>query len=662
MKLKANILTAFLASVLLFLSACASPFEPTPPEKEVLHYIVDINNNISNGTVRALPGGGIPGTEISLRVNPAYGYVLASRGLTIGAAATDTQTFNMPNAHVIVNAVFVTAPPGISAVHIEEPRNGYVSAVPQSGPPGTEVTLRIRPDPGYGLKAGSLKINGASIETLPAYDPGKPFSFILGGQHIRVTSEFETKDDGDLVSSGEQALAVRDFDGAAAYFEAAYAKNKDNPRAIFYSSLGKLSSIVVSTNVRNIMINRVGHSIFPSNLNSLFSYDWMALYLVNPGAAPEDEVMVHRPSIGQPGNFVIEPLYQKAMQGSSKSTLMLYQVQCFAQLIYRNPNGWNDLIDDSLKYFWGNEFEAAASRAATLPYGQRIALSAEIIEALHLDGYMLPGETFGREELDALFGALRMVKGATEWLGAYDLETDASFFSFDYTEDLGFYLNETVMKLNTRMADQDINLLMKILPLKNFFLKDRKNGRMIGAKKDLIDGANALASAWDYYHRPGSPVSPGLLAKIDEYPWIGGGINQFKTALNTGGTFYFPTEKPRAGDSWVTASSARYGLNMDRVFIPGLLELGKLLVTDRSKKAPQFYGFASPSAPNGVALTSREQFSQYTYYGLALNAAALNSVFDKGFTQYQERVWLQDVFPFCAPFPSGREIYDWYQK
>jgi hypothetical protein len=662
MKLKANILTTYLVCLLLFLSSCGSPFEPVPPEKEVLYYSVDVHNNISNGTIRAVPDRGVPGTEISLRVNPAYGYVLGTRGLIIGGAATDNQTFDMPGTNVIVNAVFVSAPPGISAVHIEEPRNGYVSAVPQSGPPGAEVELRIRPDAGYGLKAGSLKINGASIETLAGYDSDKPFAFILGGQHVSVTAEFENKGDSDLVSIGEQALAAGDFDGAAAYFEAAYAKNRDNPRAIFYSSLGKLFSIVVSTDVRNIMINRVGHSVWPGSLNTLFSYDWMTLYLENPGAEPEDEVMVRRPSIGQPGNFVIEPLYAKAMQGSSKATLMLYEVQCFAQLIYKNPNGWNDLVDDSLRDFLGNEFESAARRAATLPYGQRIALSEDIIEALNLDGYMLPGETLGREELDALFGAFRLVKGATEWLGAYDLETDTSFFSFDYTEDLGFFLNETVTKFNARMADQDVNLLMKILPLKNFFLKDRRNGRMARAKRDLTDGAEALATAWDYYHRPGSPVSPGLLAKIDEYPWIGGGINQLKTALDTGGTFYFPTEKPRAGDNWVTASSARYGVNMDKVFTPGLLDIDKLLITDKGKKAPQIYGFASPSAPNGVALTSREQFSQYVYYGFALNANTLNSVFDKGFTQYQDRVWLQDVFSFCAPFPLGREIYDWYQK
>ncbi len=134
----------------------------------------------------------------------------------------------------------------------------------------------------------------------------------------------------------------------AAYFEAAYTKNKDNPKAIFYSSIGKLLSIVVSTEVRNIMLNRVGHSVFPGNLNTLFSNEWISLFLENPGAAPEDEVMVRRPSIGMPGNFVIEDLYRKAMQGSSKATLMLYEIECFAQMIYMNPNGWNDLIDESL--------------------------------------------------------------------------------------------------------------------------------------------------------------------------------------------------------------------------------------------------------------------------------------------------------------------------
>ncbi|HCC37882.1 MAG TPA: hypothetical protein DEQ14_09845 [Treponema sp.] len=661
MKLKANILMVHLACLLLFLSSCSSPFELVPPEKEVIHYVVNIYGN-SYGTVRAVPDKGVPGTQISLHINPAYGHVLAAKGLIIGGAATENLTFNMPRSNVIVNAVFVSAPSGTKAVHIEEPSNGYISASPQSGPPGTEVELKIRPDAGYGLKAGSLKINGTSIEMFSGYDADKPFTFVLGGEHVTVKAEFESKGDSDLVNSGEWALVAGDFDGAAAYFEAAYTKNKDNPKAIFYSSIGKLLSIVVSTDVRNIMLNRVGHSVFPGNLNTLFSNEWTSLFLENPGAAPEDEVMVRRPSIGMPGNFVIEDLYRKAMQGSSKATLMLYEVECFAQMIYMNPNGWNDLIDESLRYFWGNEFEAAARRAATLPYGQRIPLSEDIIKAVKLDGYMQPGETLGREELDALFGALRMVKGTTEWLGAYDLETDTSFFSFDYTEDLGFFLNETLARLDARMAGQDINLLMKVLPLKNFFLKDRKNGRMTGARKNLTDGANALASAWNYYHQPDSPVSHGLLDKFDEYPWIGEGINQLKTALINKGTFYFPTEKLEAGDNWVAASNAEYGVNMDKVFIPGLLALDKLLITDKDKKSPQIYGFANASAPNGVALTSREEFSPYSYFGFALNADTLNTVFDKGFTQYQDKVWLQDIFSFCVPFLCGKEIYDWYQK
>ncbi len=84
-------------------------------------YTVAIDPNIQNGNVIASPTSGEEGTTITLTVEPAEGYVLASLSYTAEGSATPVaivgNTFDMPAANVTVTAVFEGAVARIGDVY-----------------------------------------------------------------------------------------------------------------------------------------------------------------------------------------------------------------------------------------------------------------------------------------------------------------------------------------------------------------------------------------------------------------------------------------------------------------------------------------------------------------------------------------------------------------
>jgi len=82
----------------------------------------------------------------------------------------------------------------------------------------------------------------------------------------------------ELLNDGLTALEDKNYDAAIKAFEDAYNKDKNNQTAIVYSTLGRLASIAVDTNVKELMKNRLGIKNYPGTIDALISPDWMETY------------------------------------------------------------------------------------------------------------------------------------------------------------------------------------------------------------------------------------------------------------------------------------------------------------------------------------------------------------------------------------------------
>ena len=274
-------LTASLFAALLFVS-CPTPEDPAKTEDSI--YTVTIGT-LQKGSIMANPEKGTEGTEIKLYLYPSEGYEYVPGSLKydetpISDSGSQPYTFNLPAKNVTVTAAFEALPDGTYSVSIEPSVNGIITANPQNGSAGAEITLTFSPVAGYGLKADSLKItynNGGSPVT-PFESSLTGAKFIMPAAHVKVSAEFEQKSATDLIKVGTDALAENKFDTAIDAFEAAWQGNKNDPQAIVYSSLGKLAAIAKNQNVRSLMSDRLGIKNYPGTIDGLLNPDWLETY------------------------------------------------------------------------------------------------------------------------------------------------------------------------------------------------------------------------------------------------------------------------------------------------------------------------------------------------------------------------------------------------
>jgi formylglycine-generating enzyme required for sulfatase activity len=167
-------------------------FEALPPG----YYTVQ-NELVPNGHITPLPSFGKPQTTVYLWVTPDPGYILQPNSLNYkifpGMAAIpvdDTKrTFDLPADHVRVSGTFEKVPGNNYTLRVEPTPNGRISISPAYRPSGDTVTVTVSPDPGYRLKAGSLRyegVNGASGTI------GGNNQFIMPADHLTLYGEFES--------------------------------------------------------------------------------------------------------------------------------------------------------------------------------------------------------------------------------------------------------------------------------------------------------------------------------------------------------------------------------------------------------------------------------------------------------------------------------------
>jgi hypothetical protein len=121
-------------------------------------YTINIDSNITGGTIAASPATATMGEEITLTVTPNEGYNLKT--LTVKDAAGNEISvtngkFTMPAGNVTVSAEF--AKTAYTVTISEGITNGKVTVSPLSANMGDEMTLTVTPDAGYELETLTVK-------------------------------------------------------------------------------------------------------------------------------------------------------------------------------------------------------------------------------------------------------------------------------------------------------------------------------------------------------------------------------------------------------------------------------------------------------------------------------------------------------------------------
>jgi hypothetical protein len=366
---------------------------------------------------------------------------------------------------------------------------------------------------------------------------------------------------------------------------------------------------------------------------------------------------------------------------------MVFDVLLFWNMIGNNPAGFNDFLDDALKYVFGADFEEACSRIAAWPGGTADA-PVELLPAIkakfNLDTIYGSGTTLaGKAELDVLVSFLRSLKAAAEWAASYDWKMDLTLLRMPIGKEDTFnlLLNRSLTSNLRERIDRErkYTVLAKYLPLRSRLMKTRNSGMMNQARSDFTRAVNTLYASFDAFY---GRFDTGAKAK---YQWLtgnGGFIKQLKDAADSGGNFYIP-EIPRYKSlffvmenkaAWdVNASNSRHGVNLGRLFTPGYLAADKLITVEPGGKAPRFFGFKA--GINGEGVFEAEDVARHDTFTMEFGGN-FKDVFVKlkGKNAGQYR-WVSDIFPDLFPQPGGGNVpdqimakenvtllYDYYQK
>jgi hypothetical protein len=308
----------------------------------------------------------------------------------------------------------------------------------------------------------------------------------------------------------------------------------------------------------------------------------------------------------------------------------------FANLIDKNQNGLNDLLDDVLSSVFGRVFEDAAARFKDLKYDQVVKVDQRFIQAFNLTNILSEGDTYvGKAELDILFSAVRLFKASLEWVAAYNWDTDISFLRTDWG------------KLDSIPKGS--------LPLVSNFMKNRNSGMMTNSKNDFIRAINDTISAYEHLIGKDSKLPPKYINEMKKFRWISDGLSKLRTAIEKGESFYVKESSGNSYDN--TPENALFGINTGKLFTPGQFAIDQLIETESGGKAPKFYGFKEKNPP--VAISGENAFENYDEVGFYIKYTRIKEVILPGLELELPTV---DTAVRMFPAPIGQIIYGLYHN
>jgi hypothetical protein len=376
-------------------------------------------------------------------------------------------------------------------------------------------------------------------------------------------------------------------------------------------------------------------------------YYWSTQYAYHLSSeTPRYETWAEQMSgLSEPSWFTETGAYKDSLTSAGALRASAWPLLFFANLVEKNQDGLNGLLDGILSSVFGAAFEDAAGRFEKLAYDQSIEVDEKFLEALGLTDVLEGDKIYvGKAELSLLFSAARLFKASLEWVAAYDWNTDISFLKTDW---------------NT-LEDSFSSLAPKNLPFGNNFMKDRNNGMMAKSKGDFGKAIADTVAAYEHLISAASKLPPAYIEEMKEFLWLKDGLSKLDAAIQSGGNFYVPDSAPSGNSYDNSAANAQFGINLGKLFNPGQFAIDKMISAESGGNAPQFYIFEGETPQ---AVTSKAQWENLdgSYAGFQLNLSPIREVVVKGL----EEVFADGENTIAMPlFPAqiGKELYGLYHK
>jgi hypothetical protein len=317
-----------------------------------------------------------------------------------------------------------------------------------------------------------------------------------------------------------------------------------------------------------------------------------------------------------------------------------------ANLLDRNTNGLNDILDSVLSSVLGDSLNDVIERVGKMEYGKPVTLDGSIIEAFGLEELLEGDEiSIGRVEMEILTGLLRILRGTLEWVSSYDWNTDLSLLKFDWNDSEG---DSTLIARIEGMSTSSI-------PLRNNFLQARSNAstRLNDSKADFIAAATAAQGVWDHIDDNGL-VPQGFKNKLKDQDGIKDGLSKLKTAIEGGGKFYIPENFDNDITSWPTSGD---GIDLGKFFTPGYLAIDNLVETEFGGGSPVFYGFKGDADPVQIKSASEITTTKYDVIGFKITTTKVKDLII-GFTDLTDEI--KEVTLPVFPVDIGKAVYNLY--
>ncbi|MCL1967300.1 MAG: hypothetical protein FWF67_05410 [Fibromonadales bacterium] len=366
-----------------------------------------------------------------------------------------------------------------------------------------------------------------------------------------------------ILQCAVESLRREKWDEAVAYYDAAYDKDNSSTKAIIYSVLANLAKISTDPKTVTLMKEHFGFTTYPNRLNALLSDGWMKEY--------ED---VSLPVIKTPSWVTGSgSIYNNALLSGNVLSVDNFAISLIANVIDKNSNGFNTLLDDVIDGVFGTSYNLALDRLKRLENRteDRIKLDTYFIEELGLEDVFDEYDQIGWAEVNVVLSATLLVKASLEWVQSYDLNTDLNWLKYAWKDD------------NDDIRNHFNAVSVSKLPFKNNFFNIRP-GKMEKAKADYVKAIQGFQSS--YTSIKNSELYP---SKVKEsYATINDGFGKLISAISNGGKFYIP-EDPTKG-TWPTSknNSVEATVNLGKFFTEGYFSLRNIFETT-SDGSPVFY-------------------------------------------------------------------------
>ena len=412
---------------------------------------------------------------------------------------------------------------------------------------------------------------------------------------------------------------------------------------IFYSSEPKYSGAdgYYDSSVGNMVYwidGFPGANLFGFTVPGYYRVDWGQTLM---SETPRYEIRgnIPFPNFDVPSWFSETNAYSGSYTTSGLKSVNTMAMVMFANLLDKNTNGLNALLDGLLNAVLGSNFEAAYTRAQNLT--GRVLVSHDLLEAFGLD-FIFEGADFeiGKAELNMLFATMRVFKASLEWVAAYDWNTDLNFVKH------GPLLDNGILP-TTKPAN---------LPFRNNFLKDRGNGMMQKSKDNFVLAINDIIASYDFFIGSSSYLPDAYKDVLNEFLWLKDGSIKLRNAISTGGSFWL-NDSSMSGNTYNNIEAgALFGIDFGKFFTPGYLAINRLIepaAADNTR--PEFYGY-NELLDDYVKVTSRDQINSYSLLGFKFIFEPFTDIFILKSVELPED---EMVLGFIPP-DVALTIWDWY--